>query len=361
MKRGARGCVLCSLAILGCPAADSGGAATGSTSSDGPSGTGSAANMQTEACRSYLECAAEHVPGELAQLIDAFGPSGSCWEGDPSLATTCDQACEAGLADLVDAFGKRACGAPADDEGETTGGETGPSGPPLEIDLGDAPCVRFGVDALSDFIVADNGAPITCEMLRDGGDGRLPDGLTVESNCVFAGTITEERVGGWAQIVRVSQDGVEHLVPFCATTESTSAPYEIAISPSRVMQAAFVPGEPLAFGEPGAPEVEVASPPGLCGEMCFYSYAWTVSASALDGLAFTLADPALLYRDGMPIGLTHGIAMSASAVAGPYDDRPWVFAVEVDYCFSQSSDACVPGGDADDAFFAFALVMRPAK
>ena len=354
MKR----CVLCSLAILGCPAADSESATTGSTPSDGSSG--GAADMQTQACRSYLECAAEHVPGELGQLIDAFGPSGSCWEGDASLAMTCDEACEAGLADLVDAFGERACGAPGNDEGETTEGETGPSGPPLEIDLGAAPCVRFGVDALSDFIVADSGAPITCEMLREGGDGRLPDGLTVDSSCAFAGTIIEERVGGWAQIVRVSQDAVEHLVPFCATRESTSAPYEIEIAPSAIMQATFAPGQPVAFGEPGAPAVEVTSPPERCCEMCFYGYTWVASSSALDESMIPLADPALLYRDGIPIGLTHGIAVPASAVSSAYEDRPSVFRVEVDYCFSQSPDGCAPGSDADDAFLAFALVLQPA-
>jgi hypothetical protein len=358
--------LLAFLAILGCPAEDAAGVdgSTGGEQTSGDTtGTRGDALDPTPACEAYIECAAEHAPAQLGELIEAYGPSGTCWQGGADLATTCDNACQAGLEDFEDAFGPGACEPPGGDG--SAGDVTGNADSDLEIDLGDAPCVLFGSNELSDFIVGDSGAPVACEPVGESGGGRLPEGLSVDSSCAFAGTITEDRLGGWAQIVRVSQGDAEQLVPFCAVRETTAEEYMVEVTPSALMQGSFAPGESVAFGGAGEPHFTITSPPGLCGETsCFFGFAFSLDPSPFDAATFDLTDRQLAYdrnEPAVPIGIQHGIEVSGPSVAREYEDRPWVLSFEVDYCFSMSPDDCDGVANADDAFSAFALIMRPAE
>ena len=57
---------------------------------------------------------------------------------------------------------------------------------------------------------------------------------------------------------------------------------------------------------------------------------------------------------------------SECAFAGTIEEErlggwaPWVFAIDVDYCFSDAADVCELADEVNDAFAALALVMTPA-
>lgn len=55
---------------------------------------------QTQACVAYLDCAALVVPAELGELLDAFGPEGSCWTQGEDVGLLCDRACATGLSQV---------------------------------------------------------------------------------------------------------------------------------------------------------------------------------------------------------------------------------------------------------------------
>ncbi len=60
-------------------------------------------------CQDYLACAGEMAPTEMADLLEAYGPDGSCWDQGNEVADTCGAACQAGLEDLRDLPGADAC------------------------------------------------------------------------------------------------------------------------------------------------------------------------------------------------------------------------------------------------------------
>lgn len=64
---------------------------------------------QSEICELYLTCAADVTPNELDDLMEAYGPDGTCWH-DPFSTETCDEECAVGLEVLHGMFpGSAAC------------------------------------------------------------------------------------------------------------------------------------------------------------------------------------------------------------------------------------------------------------
>lgn len=78
-------------------------------------------------CDAYLQCASVVSPAELGPLLDAYGPSGTCWESTQDVADQCEVACDAGLEQLRMAYpDEAACSEQADDTAaDGTGGGTG--------------------------------------------------------------------------------------------------------------------------------------------------------------------------------------------------------------------------------------------
>lgn len=109
------------------PASGSGDGATSTNegTGEGPvdSSDGGGGLSQTAACAAYLACATVATPAELGELLETYGPEGSCWASTDEVADQCDLACMAGLEQLQEAFGDEpACGG--------TGSTDGPSGEP---------------------------------------------------------------------------------------------------------------------------------------------------------------------------------------------------------------------------------------
>ncbi len=337
----------------GSDGADTGSQGTAGAPIDGP----------TPACDAYIECAAEHTPSELGQIIETYGDDGTCWQGDADLAQTCNGACLSALESFEEGLGPDACEEPAVDDSDgtnddTPGGDGGMGGP--EVDLGDASCVRFGRDTLADFLVSE-GVEVTCTPTLGEGAGSLPAGLSVDAGCEFTGSITEDRVGAWAQIFAVGNADGQTFVPFCATRDTSETGYGVEFSPAALLSDSFTPGQTLELGTATEPAMVVTPPPGACDETgCNYRFMFVAAASAFDERSVAL-DSDLMLDEAMPgaASLQQVLSASGPAVPAEFDARPWVFSVDIDYCFAPDS-SCQPPAVLEDAFISIALVMTPA-
>jgi hypothetical protein len=102
-----------------------------------PDGGGAAAQMQPPICADYLACATAVTPAGAAELLAAYGPTGTCWSTTAQVAADCTNACKSGLLSLR---GTRnaACGCKRDDEC---------SGATPACDLASGQCVACNADA----------------------------------------------------------------------------------------------------------------------------------------------------------------------------------------------------------------------
>ncbi|MBV1860378.1 MAG: hypothetical protein KUG77_18340 [Nannocystaceae bacterium] len=244
----------------------------------------------------------------------------------------------------------------------TTSADTSSSGPDLcetfTVDLGDEPCVRFGEHELSDFV--EDCGPLTCTPRTEPGDGLLPDALSVTAGCSFEGTIGEDRVGGWAQIVDVERDGQSVLVPFCAVQETSFAGYTVEIAPGPVAAQSFDPAGAISL-EDSNPTLRVRPAQPCPEDDCAYALAFSLSEGGFDPSSFVLGGE-FVDEEGSAT-LVQPISASNTMLDSALTDRPWVFSIEINYCI-QGGDACSlinPNTDATDAFAAFAVIMRPQQ
>lgn len=236
----------------------------------------------------------------------------------------------------------------------TTGDDESSSGDAacqeLIIDLGDEPCVRFGEHELADFL--DDCGPVTCAPRSGPGDGRFPLGLSVGPDCSFQGIFSEDRIGGWAQIVDVERDDQSVPVAFCAVQESTPSGYTVEFEQGAVLGQTFDPAGEITLGDP----VLRVRPATDCGADCDFSLAF----DRLDG-GFDPGTPGLISELDNSGTLTQTLDATADEVPAEFADRPWVFSLDVNYCI-QAGEACStinPNTEAMDAFSAFAMVMTP--
>lgn len=106
-------------------------------SGDGDSGDTSAAPPSTvwppdtqeawhPTCEAYLDCVAAVAPAQLGDLLDTYGPSGSCWEQGDDVEQTCIAACHSGLEQLEQAY-------PAEPACDTNGDATPGGGDEIDI------------------------------------------------------------------------------------------------------------------------------------------------------------------------------------------------------------------------------------
>ncbi|MCR9161408.1 MAG: hypothetical protein ACE37F_29540 [Nannocystaceae bacterium] len=236
----------------------------------------------------------------------------------------------------------------------TSGADTSSSGDAacqeLTIDLGDEPCVRFGEHELADFL--DDCGPVTCAPRSGPGDGRFPLGLSVGPDCTFQGIFSEDRIGGWAQLVDVERDGLSTPVAFCAVQDTTPSGYTVEFEQGAVARQTFDPAGAISLGDP----VLRVRPATDCGADCGFSLAF----DRLDG-GFDAGTPGLISELDDSGTLTQTLDATADEVPAEFADRPWVFSIDVNYCI-QAGEACSminPNTEAMDAFSAFAMVMVP--
>lgn len=244
----------------------------------------------------------------------------------------------------------------------TTSADTSSSGPGLcerfTVELGDEACVRFGEHQISDFV--EDCGPVTCTPRTEPGDGFLPDALSVTADCSFEGTIGEDRIGGWAQIVDVERDGQTVLVPFCAAQETSFAGYTVEVAPGPVPAQTFDPAGAVSLKDSN-PSLRVRPAAPCPGDDCSFSFAFSVSPGGFDPSSVVLG--AEIEDEGGAATLVQPISASNKMLDSMFADRPWIFGVEVNYCM-QPAGACAlinPNSDATDAFAAFAVVMRPQE
>jgi hypothetical protein len=220
----------------------------------------------------------------------------------------------------------------------------------VDFDALGAPCITPDVD-LEDFITGGDGSPLRCTTSGGSGEGRIPDGITVDpDSCVAQGT-TDDTYGTWAWITQVEQSGLRMPVPFCWTIdEQAPGAYTIVGNHSGGMDNAlepavrtFVPGDPIAFGGGGDPIFYVTQDTPL--NPIHFHFSFNVAASPFGdcGVADCYGlDPTdiVMNMAGERIGFSHELFALGGPLDDAFADRPWVFTVRTFYCIADNTVDC---------------------
>lgn len=209
-----------------------------------------------------------------------------------------------------------------------------------------------------------DGTPITCDTPGGNGNGRLPNGISVDpETCRIDGAIDEERRGTWVFMVRGTQSGSEVYVPYCVNNDIPQG-YEITASHSGQDDADLIPimrtydpSAPFEVGVEGDPRFEITSP-GICGASCFFRYSFVRTNAPLE--TFDLSPDGLVSNDkGESIGFFHELRVDGPAVPAEFRDRPWVLSVGVSYCMADDDGGCAEVPPQGDGALEFGLIMVP--
>jgi hypothetical protein len=243
-------------------------------------------------------------------------------------------------------------------------------------------CAQRG-ESLLDFVVegTGDGTPIRCEHPGGQGNGKRPDGISInEESCAIEGTVNEVRLGTWAFMVRGVQSGAEVWLPYCVTREDGLA-YDIRVEHTTAgtdntlvpLMRTYDPAAALDVGGDGDPRFEITQPAACSGASCFYGYAFSINSSpfSIDTIAFSprglLEDPG----SSEPIGFFHEFSIGGEPVSEDFRQRSWVVNFDLDYCLSADPDDCTcPDGDATcdsaqrvrdngDGNLEFSIIMVP--
>lgn len=254
-------------------------------------------------------------------------------------------------------------------DGTGASSDTQMGGTPLTIDLGDRPCVLHGTDTIDQFVIGGDGSPLSCSFAAGSNAGQLPMGVVLDPSCTTSGEVTEDRGGVWAFMVTVEQSGVEQYVPFCATKAVDPAMYSIAVEvdgADATLQpglGTFVPGDPIAFGGDAVSDPKfIITDPTVCGTACLFGFSFGLTSSRFDANYFSLPDRVLVHDGADAIGFSHGLSIEGPAVSPDFEARPWVQAVDLDYCLSSDTDACQSPAAIDangNGRFHYSIIMRP--
>lgn len=245
------------------------------------------------------------------------------------------------------------------------------------------PCIDETVN-LGDYVTGGDGSPLTCLKPPGRGNGRLPDGITVNPDtCAIEGTNTAN-YGVTAWIVEVEQSSFKVHVPYCmAQPQQEAGAYQITVDHGGGMGntllpavGVFTPGQGFSYGGMTDPRFEAR---GVCTpSACYYGYFWGVNSSPFDIDSISLA-PAGVLQDsgGNNVGLFHhlsemgpwdtnGDMMIDSVDQMAFDDRytgrPFVQNFTIYYCLSTTSGNC-SGKDMVQAngngVLDFSIIMLP--
>jgi hypothetical protein len=258
-------------------------------------------------------------------------------------------------------------------DGDGTGVCTIDVGAQLAVDfdaLG-SPCITPD-DNLEDFVTGGDGSPLRCATPGGPGEGRIPDGITVDpDSCAAVGT-TDDTYGTWAWITQVEQSGLRVSVPYCWTiAEQAAGAYTIVANHSggtdNALEPAvrtFVPGDPLSFGGSGDPTFYVTQDTALAP--MHYHYSFMVAASPFGDCGLDDCyglDPTDVVRNAADevIGFSHELYALGGPLGDAFADRPWIFTVRTFYCIADNSVDC---NDANspangNGELRFSVIYRP--
>lgn len=238
--------------------------------------------------------------------------------------------------------------------------------------LADQPyCLTGG--SLLDFIVpgTGDGSPIVCEHSAGSGNGRRPDGISVNAEaCTIEGTLQETRFGTYVFVMRGEQNGVSVHMPYCVTQDNADFAYDVSADHSGLTDAALVPigrrfnpNASFSVGEDGDPLFNVIDAAACGANSCFFGFSFGINSSPFDADTFALPNRSLVYDDMMaPIGFTHGLQIDGPEVSEEFKTRPWVVNISLDYCLSENDVDCEGAGNTvanGDGHLELGIIMVP--
>lgn len=247
------------------------------------------------------------------------------------------------------------------------------------IDVADVPfCLRNGT--LLDLVVpgTGDGTPIVCEAPGGTGNGRVPEGISIDPDtCEVEGAVTEDRRGTWAFMVRGTQSGANVWVPYCVTRADGGGSYDIDVDHSGLgtdidstllpISRVFDPAAPLSVGEPMDPFFQVIDEASCGANSCFFGFVFSINASPFDADSFGVVNDQLLQdpTTSNPIGFSHGWAtLTGDPVDERFADRPWVLNVDLDYCLDGTESECqglMNIRENGDLRFQMSVIMVPEQ
>jgi len=235
-------------------------------------------------------------------------------------------------------------------------------------------CVVEG-QSLLDFVLTSSGdgTPIRCDTPEGIGNGRVPEGISIDpETCVLEGELADARFGTQVFMVRGQQSGHEVWLPYCVTQGTPrEGAYAIEVEHSDIDPAvenpALVPlmrrydaAAPLAVGASDQdPVFRIVDPDSCDADLCYYGFAFDISASLFDADSFTLDGGAheaglIVGPAGGPIGFTHGLfvdgmnAAVTEAERARLTSRAWVLQASFDYCLSPTPETCINTDETPD-------------
>jgi hypothetical protein len=211
-------------------------------------------------------------------------------------------------------------------------------------------CLDTG-ESLLDFLVdgTGDGTAVACDHIGGSGNGRLPDGLTINpDNCTVDGNLAETRFGTYVFAMRGQQSGVSVYMPYCVTQSTANFAYDVSMvhsgeDPGTLVPIGrtFDPAAGLMVGEDGDPFFEIIHDPSCSNSSCFFGYSFAINSSPFDADTFNVTNR-MLVNDAMdrPVGFSHGLSIGGPAVPEEFVNRPWVVNIELDYCLADNDMDC---------------------
>ncbi len=239
----------------------------------------------------------------------------------------------------------------------------------VDLDAMAGPCITEG-ESIADYLLGGDDSPVECVAPQGLGDGSLPAGIIIDSaTCEITGTITDTRYGTWAWIVRARQSGVDVFAPYCATQDKQIATaYKIVGShsgkPDNALEPLVLPSpinDPLRLDGDADPLFVVDK--GVCGNSCFFGFAYKVSTSPFGtgpctqdkdkcfGLCPLIADAnepdgdkqigcSLVPAMGQKTGFAHEMWAKGDVIPDDFATRPFILQWSIDYCLSDVQANC---------------------
>lgn len=223
----------------------------------------------------------------------------------------------------------------------------------VDLDLDKVPYCAYAGETLLDFLVegTGDGTDIVCEHVAGEGNGKTPEGITVDpDSCAVQGTVQEDRLGTWVFMVRGTQSDAEVWLPYCVTNDQ-GMDYDITVEHTMAgvdntlvpLMRTYDTSAPLDVGGGGDPYFEIIDPSSCSQNSCYYGYAYSINASPFAvGMGNPSLSPSgLVYDAGnAPIGFSHELSITGPQVTGALAERPWVVNLDLDYCLTTNEPTC---------------------
>lgn len=196
-----------------------------------------------------------------------------------------------------------------------------------------------------------DGSPLRCTTPGGMGNGRIPEGITVDPDSCVAEGVTSDTYGTWAFITQVEQSGLRVPVPYCWTVdEQAPGAYTIVVDHSggtdNALQPAvgsFVVGDPIAFGGGGDPFFRITQDTPL--NPIHFHFSFNVASSpfgdcGMDNCYSLDPTDVIMDDDGGRIGFSHELTAFGGPVSEDFAGRPWIFTVRTFYCLADNDVDC---------------------